>query len=164
MNIRCVVPDDAEELAKVMNDVENSGFMKYDPDERMFNKEKALGLIEKIHKNKKSEIFVAVEDNKLLGYLILQGETANRAKHKAYVVIGVHNSYRGKNIGTSLFTHAHKWAAQSGIYRLHLTVMTMNKPAIKLYKKIGYKIEGVSKHSLMVDGKWVDEYYMAKLL
>lgn len=161
MKIRCVVPEDAEELAKVMNDVEKSGFMKYDPNERTFDKEKALHLI---HKNKKSKIFVAVEENKLWGYLILQGETANRAKHRAYVVIGVHSSYRDKNIGSSLFHYAHKWAVQSDIHRLYLTVMTMNKPAIKLYEKMGYKIEGVNKHSLMVDRKWIDEYSMAKLL
>lgn len=164
MDIRCVAAEDAEELSKVMNDVEKSNFMKYDPNERIFDKEKALYLIDKVHKNKKSAIFVAVEDNKLCGYLLLQGETSNRAKHRAYIVVGVHSSYRGKNIGTSLFNYAHNWAAQSEIHRLHLTAMTVNKPAIRLYEKMGYKIEGVSKHSLVVDGTWIDEFYMAKLL
>jgi hypothetical protein len=29
---------------------------------------------------------------------------------------------------------------------------------------MGFEIEGVKKHSLLVDGAFVDEYYMGKLL
>jgi ribosomal protein S18 acetylase RimI-like enzyme len=46
-----------------------------------------------------------------------------------------------------------KWAAYSGIKRAELTVMTHNEPAISLYKKMGFEIEGKKVCSLVVDGK-----------
>lgn len=42
--------------------------------------------------------------------------------------------------------------------------MMHNKAAIGLYKKIGFKIEGLKEKSLIVDRKYVDEYYMGKIL
>lgn len=44
-----------------------------------------------------------------------------------------------------------------------LTVMTHNSRAIALYKKMGFTIEGLKKHSMKVDGRYVDEYLMAKI-
>ena len=42
--------------------------------------------------------------------------------------------------------------------------MTHNLNAIKLYEKVGFIKEGVKKNSLLVDGNYVDEYYMGKIL
>lgn len=57
-----------------------------------------------------------------------------------------------------------KWALENTITRLELTVMTHNERAVRLYKKMGFKIEGLKEKSLIVDGKYVDEYYMGKIL
>jgi RimJ/RimL family protein N-acetyltransferase len=57
-----------------------------------------------------------------------------------------------------------QWAEGIGIRRLELTVMTHNERAVGLYKKIGFEVEGLRKDSLYVDGRYVDEYSMAKLL
>jgi RimJ/RimL family protein N-acetyltransferase len=37
-------------------------------------------------------------------------------------------------------------------------------PYIRKYKKMGFEIEGTKRHSLFVNGKYIDEYYMAKFL
>jgi RimJ/RimL family protein N-acetyltransferase len=42
--------------------------------------------------------------------------------------------------------------------------MAHNERAIRLYKKMGFEIEGTKKHSLLISGSYVDEYYMAKLI
>jgi RimJ/RimL family protein N-acetyltransferase len=42
--------------------------------------------------------------------------------------------------------------------------MTHNEQAIALSKKMGFTIEGLHKHTMLVDGVYVDEYTMAKLL
>jgi len=36
--------------------------------------------------------------------------------------------------------------------------------AIRLYEKMGFVEEGTKRHALVVDGRPVDEVYMAKLL
>jgi RimJ/RimL family protein N-acetyltransferase len=57
-----------------------------------------------------------------------------------------------------------KWAAERQLYRLELTVMTHNERAIRLYRRLGFEIEGTKRDSLWVDGSYVDEYCMSKLL
>jgi RimJ/RimL family protein N-acetyltransferase len=42
--------------------------------------------------------------------------------------------------------------------------MTHNIAGIALYKKMGFEIEGTKRDSLLINGEYVDEYYMSKLL
>jgi RimJ/RimL family protein N-acetyltransferase len=70
----------------------------------------------------------------------------------------------GQGVGTQLFIAMGEWASQKNIHRLELTVMTHNQAGIALYKKRGFEIEGEKKHAIVIDGHYVDEYYMAKLL
>ncbi|MGN0972690.1 MAG: GNAT family N-acetyltransferase, partial [Aristaeellaceae bacterium] len=56
------------------------------------------------------------------------------------------------------------WARANHITRPELTVERPNEAARHLYEKMGFAIEGVRKRSMLVDGRPVDEYYMARLL
>ena len=42
--------------------------------------------------------------------------------------------------------------------------MTHNERGVRLYRSMGFETEGVKVKSLKVDGNYVDEYCMAKLL
>jgi RimJ/RimL family protein N-acetyltransferase len=42
--------------------------------------------------------------------------------------------------------------------------MVHNQAGIALYKKRGFEIEGVRRHAMVVNGSYVDEYYMGKVL
>ena len=42
--------------------------------------------------------------------------------------------------------------------------MSHNERAHRLYLSMGYRDEGVNRQSLFVDGEWVDEIMMSKLL
>jgi RimJ/RimL family protein N-acetyltransferase len=44
-----------------------------------------------------------------------------------------------------------------------LTVHTSNLQALGLYLRYGFQVEGVRRHSLLVDGRYVDEYLMSRL-
>lgn len=165
MEVRIATSDDAKDIVGVMQDAEASNFMMYGPGERNITPEQFERYIDVLKGKEHSEIFVAVEEDKILGYLILQGEvTPKRISHRASIVIGVHSESRGKGVGTALFEYAHLWAMDRGIHRLELSVISTNEQAFKLYKKMGYETEGVKKHSLAIDGTYVDEYYMAKFL
>lgn len=88
----------------------------------------------------------------------------NRIKHSAYIVVGIKGNYQGQGIGTALFKQLERWAVESNITRLELTVVASNEGAVHLYKKCGFEIEGVKRNAMIIDGKYVDEFYMAKLL
>lgn len=49
-------------------------------------------------------------------------------------------AFRGKGIGTQLFTFVEELAKQEGYTKLSLNVETQKDPAIRLYKRLGYEI------------------------
>ncbi len=55
---------------------------------------------------------------------------------------------------------ADKWL---NLVRLELDVYTDNEPALRLYKKFGFVIEGTLAHFAFRDGRYVDGYMMARL-
>ncbi|MFR6597473.1 MAG: N-acetyltransferase family protein [Lactococcus raffinolactis] len=85
-------------------------------------------------------------------------------KHTAYIVTGIKKDYRGKGIGKTFFTSLDNWAKGNGIKRLELTVIRTNLVAKRLYEQKGFVVEGTRKNAMIIDGDFIDEFYMAKLL
>ena len=55
---------------------------------------------------------------------------------------------------------ADKWLNLS---RLELEVYTDNEPAVRLYKKFGFSVEGTLRRYALRAGRFVDAYMMARL-
>ena len=164
MLIRTAKSDDADQLKKLIEQVENSNFMLFEPGERKTTVDQQRKRIESMSSVETSTILVAEDNEELVGYLFAMGGNPVRVKHAVYLAVGVAESTRGKGTGTRLFSWLEEWAKKKGIHRLELTVMVHNAAGIALYKKMGFEIEGTKRHSLFIDGKYIDEYYMSKLL
>jgi RimJ/RimL family protein N-acetyltransferase len=165
MLIREIKLDDAENFVNLIKKVESeSNFMLFESGERSISAEEQVKRIEVMRKSENSTILIAEEDNQLIGYLIVIGGNSKRNKHSVYLVIGVLAQYRRLGVGTQLFEQLEKWATEHNVHRLELTVVTRNESGIRLYKKMGYEIEGTKRHSLYIEGNYVDEYYMSKFL
>jgi len=92
MIIREIEVKDAERLSNLISKVENeSPYMMFESGERELSTKGLQKRIESIKQQENSEIFVAEEDNKLVGYLFAIGGQANRTKYSAYIVIGILN-------------------------------------------------------------------------
>ncbi len=78
--------------------------------------------------------------------------------------MAVRDDWQGKGVGTALLQAAidlaDKWL---NLTRLELEVFTDNEPAIRLYKKSGFTIEGTLVGFAYRDGQYVDTYMMARL-
>ena len=164
MLIREVEPNDAIQLVNLMEEVEQSNFMLFDPGEKQTAPEQMKMRIESMKKEETSTMLVAEANGMLVGYLFVIGGNPRKAKHSVYLVIGISENFRGQGVGVKLFEKLDEWAKEHQIHRLELTVMVHNKAGIALYQKMGFEIEGTKRHSLLMDGKYVDEYYMAKLI
>ncbi|WP_409302768.1 GNAT family N-acetyltransferase [Peribacillus sp. SCS-155] len=165
MLIRKITISDAESFLSLCKTLDQeSAFMMLEPNERTATPDSQRQDIETLLLNGRFVILVCEHEDKLIGYITALREPFNRLRHSAYIVIGILQEFTGKGIGTALFKELEEWARLQKIHRLELTVMTHNAPAIHLYKKIGFEIEGTKKHSLIVDGQYVDEYYMAKFM
>lgn len=165
MLIREIKHDDAERLVNLIKKVESkSQYMLFESGERNISPEQQLKRIEAMKKEGNSTIFVAEENGVLIGYLIAMGGNAQRNRHSVYLVIGILSEFRGLGVGTKLFKHLENWTKELSIHRLELSVVTRNEAGLRLYEKMGFDIEGTKRHSLFIDGEFVDEYYMARLL
>ncbi|HZO03853.1 MAG TPA: GNAT family N-acetyltransferase [Burkholderiales bacterium] len=87
-----------------------------------------------------------------------------RRKHAASIGMAVHDKWHSRGIGTALMKHlieiADKWL---NISRLELSVYIDNEPALQLYKKFDFQIEGTYRKYAFRDGAYVDGYAMARV-
>ena len=78
--------------------------------------------------------------------------------------MAVRDDWQGKGAGTALMQAAidlaDKWL---NLTRLELEVYTDNEPAIRLYEKFGFIIEGTLAQHSFRDGRYVDSHLMARL-
>lgn len=109
-------------------------------------------------------VLVAEFAGRLVGYAEARGGKFRRHQATAHVVIGVLATARGQGAGTGLLQELKRWAPAHGIRRLELTVMAHNQRARDLYQRVGFQVEGRRRECLVVDGRLVDELYMALLL
>jgi RimJ/RimL family protein N-acetyltransferase len=165
MIIRTILLNDAEQFLNLCKRLdEETPFMLLEPSERTTTVEEQRDQIEHLLARHNQTIFVAEHDGQLVGYLGAFGGDFRRNRHSVYIVIGILQAFTRQGIGTQLFIALEKWARQKPLHRLELTVMAHNQAGIALYRKRGFEIEGAKKQSLLVNGQYVDEYYMAKLL
>lgn len=108
---------------------------------------------------------VACVDGEVVGQIGLQTfPNRPRRRHVGEIGMMVRDDWQGKGIGTALMQAlvdlADKWL---NLYRLELDVYTDNEPAIKLYKKFGFEIEGRCVGMAFRDGQFIDSYAMARV-
>src|SRR4051812_14637183 len=106
---------------------------------------------------------VAVVDGEVVAMVVLSAGS-HRRKHVGTIDIGVHDQWQSRGIGTALLKAAtdlaDNWLALS---RLELTVFTDNEPAVRLYKRFGFEIEGTHRKYAFREGAYVDAHSLARL-
>ena len=165
MNIRIIRENDSEQFLLLGKELdEETQFMMLAPGERTITVEEQAQRIRNVLSRDNQVIFVVEHENQLIGFLGAYGEIYRRSHHCVYIVIGILQNFTGQGIGKQLFETVEKWALDHKLHRLELTVMSHNERAIRLYQKMGYQTEGIKQDSLWVNGEYVDEYYMSKIL
>lgn len=100
---------------------------------------------------------------KVVGNINLHINTNLRTRHSASLGIMVHKDYQGMGIGRALIEKildvADNWLM---LVRIELGVFTDNEKAINFYKSVGFEIEGLRKYAIIRDGKYADDYIMAR--
>ncbi len=106
---------------------------------------------------------VAEVDGRVVAVSGLQRHEHNRS-HAAHVGIMVHADYQGMGIGSALMEAALDLGLNwLGLTRLQLEVYPDNTPAIRLYEKLGFEVEGIHGAYAFRDGRYVDTLVMGRL-
>lgn len=84
--------------------------------------------------------------------------------HQCLLSIIVDENYRGKGVGTMLLEALMKLAKETfHIEILHLEVYEHN-PAVRLYRRMGFKEFGIQKHFIKEHDRYVGKIYMQRNL
>lgn len=159
--------EEAQEFWNLMNQLDyETKYMLYEPGERKEKANNIAALESRIRSTLEGDdlLLVAEADNKLVGYISADKGFVNRIAHSAYIVVGILKEYSNRGIGTAFFKRLDAWAQEKKITRLELTVVCENEAAKHLYEKSGFEIEGIKRNSVFVDGRYLDEYYMGKIV
>ena len=88
----------------------------------------------------------------------------HRMRHSGNIGIMIHKDYQNQGIGSALISAlidvADNWLM---LVRLELTVFEKNERAIHLYEKFGFEKEGLKRLAAIKEGKYENEYIMARI-
>ena len=106
---------------------------------------------------------VAMVAQEMAGQLDIFTSHRPRRKHAGQIGMSVRDDFQGQGIGSALMQAAVDMADNwLNILRLELEVYCDNEPAVRLYKKFGFGIEGTLKGYAFRAGEYVDVYTMAR--
>ncbi|MBN2729134.1 MAG: GNAT family N-acetyltransferase [Bacteroidales bacterium] len=129
-----------------------------------YSEEEEKEWISNILKNKNNILLVVEQDGDLIGNISITQSLTSKSSHVSELSINVDKKYRNKGIGKMMMDIALKKVAEcSDIKKIVLQVFCTNERAISLYKKFGFKEEGIFKqHIKFNDESYVDVCFMAR--
>lgn len=158
LKIRDIKIEDYKEISKIrkMPGVMENILSNKDEEEELI-KEKI------INRGKNQYWYIAEEDGKVIGLGILMNHGNLRKKHVGVITLMVNSDYQNKGVGSLLMDKLINLSESLNIIRLELCVFRDNYKAINLYKKFGFKEEGIKVKSALKNGEYIDEIMMARI-
>ncbi|MCT4584454.1 MAG: GNAT family N-acetyltransferase [Peptostreptococcaceae bacterium] len=160
--IREATKKDAKELIKYIHTVsKETEFLLFSDGEFNPTIEEEQNFLESIIQRENQIFLIATIDNKVIAAFDYQGGTRKKIEHTGALGISILKEYWGIGLGTKLFEVFFDWAKSNNITtKVDLSVMTHNKRAIQLYKKMGFEIEGTIKNAVFMNDQYYDYYAM----
>ena len=109
-------------------------------------------------------LLVAELDHCLIALANATGQPHPAKQGVLEIALGVRAAYHRRGVGWLMLAAIERWAIGNGAHRLQLIVARENVAAVSLYRKTGFRVEGLLRRSGILNGQFVDEFLMAKLL
>jgi RimJ/RimL family protein N-acetyltransferase len=163
--IRSAVSQDAENLSEIRLQIDGeTPYLDREKGEAFVDAYGFKQLIKADTENKKNLFLVAVVDNQVVGFSRCEGNALKRFAHKVEFGVGILKDYWGYGIGKNLLAESVNWADTNNIKKITLNVLEINEKAINLYKKFGFKIEGILENDkILADGQYYNTVVMGRL-
>jgi ribosomal protein S18 acetylase RimI-like enzyme len=155
--IRSAINKDAKELSEIRLQIDGeTENLDREKGEAFIDIQGFEQLIKTDTDNKKNLFLVAVVHDRIVGFSRCEGNLLKRFAHKVEFGVCVLKDYWGYGIGKNLLKESISWADSNGIKKITLNVLETNEKAIDLYKKFGFKTEGILKNDKFLSG---GQYY-----
>ncbi|MBI0423905.1 MULTISPECIES: GNAT family N-acetyltransferase [Acinetobacter] len=107
-----------------------------------------------------STIFGAYYKDEIIGLAVLTQESGIKDSHKAFLTsVFIEPEFHQKGVARRLISEVIEFSKKH-VEQILLTVTNDNKPAIHLYKKLGFQIYGVDEKALKDNDEYIDEILM----
>ncbi|MFH1199684.1 MAG: GNAT family N-acetyltransferase [Candidatus Micrarchaeota archaeon] len=159
--VRAVTADDLGLLKNFINELVSEGAMiVYD---RRIRNEGDMGVLEEdlAKANAGNSIYwVALVDGKMIGRIKAERKSL-RERNNVELSIYLSKGYRGLGLGSAMLKMIiEKAKTQLDPKNIFLSVYSKNEPAIKLYRKLGFKLVGKFPKWGQFGNDYIDVYYM----
>ena len=110
-------------------------------------------------------LLVACAEGEVVGNLGLEtSPNRPRIRHVGSIGMAVRDDWQGRGVGTTLMRAALDLADNwLNLTRIELTVYVDNSPAVALYERFGFEVEGTHRRYAFRNGEYVDAYSMARI-
>jgi RimJ/RimL family protein N-acetyltransferase len=165
MEIRIADPDDAPALVDFFRIAyTESEYLLFEPDEYDTTPDQLRQQMITRAEQKSGIMLLCEQDGNVVGMVMGMRYNFRRTRHSLFLVLGVLRQWHRKGVGERLLTEIISWARSEGMRRVELVVDVRNEPAMELYKKTGFELEGRRRDARRLGDVFVDEYWMSKLL
>jgi len=141
-------------------DEEANKYLTYDP----MSKEDFSPIYDQLLQT--DSLYIVKKDSDVVATYRLISKT-DRQAHICYLGgFTIKNNMQGRGLGKEVLSSIKKTAEEKGKKRIELTVDLNNMPAIALYEKMGFLVEGVVRKGcwLASTGEYHDEYLMGLII
>ncbi|WP_175987396.1 GNAT family N-acetyltransferase [Bacillus sp. Marseille-Q1617] len=130
-----------------------------------FIDEEGFKEVLKADSDSSANLFLVAEANgRIAGFSRCEGNNLKRTSHRVEFGVGVLKEYWGHGIGKNLLQESILWADSNHIRKISLSVLETNEKAIKLYKKLGFEVEGILKDDKRLsDGNYYHTIVMGRI-
>jgi len=111
-------------------------------------------------------MLVAEDGGEIVGYVAVGRATRLESNRHVADIRGlaVAPDHQGRGLGRALVQAALDAARERGARKVTLRVLAPNTAARALYESCGFVVEGVRRDEFFLDGRYVDDVLMARML
>ncbi len=140
----CIIKTAGKDVAKevlsvfIQTHAETDYLLTY-PDENSFTLEDEEAFLDKAANHEREVELCAVVDGKIVGTAGVElVDDKEKERHRCYFGISILKNWWGLGIGLGLIEACIDCAKKAGYEQMELEVVADNKPAMALYKKVGF--------------------------
>ena len=107
---------------------------------------------------------VAIDGDRIVGIAGIHVPSLPRVRGIGDMMIYLHQDFHGVGLGTAMTERLLALAKDKGLHRIGLEVVEDNEAAVRLYKRLGFKVEGTLRDAYYgTDKKYHNMFVMGRL-
>lgn len=164
--IREALQKDAQSMIDFYNVVGGeTDFLSFGKNEFSMSLHDYEKFIESTGADNSSIILLATMDDEIISIASITSSPKARTKHVGTLGIVIAEEHCGFGLGRILMDELIEWAKLNGTTkRIHLVTREDNAKAIELYKKVGFKEEGLLQQDTYINGVYYNTLIMGLMI